>query len=30
MNDYEIESIPGTESVAGETPVWDSDKNLLY
>lgn len=27
---YNIESIPGTESIAGETPVWDTDKKILY
>lgn len=30
MNDYEIKFMPNTESIAAETPVWDSDKNLLY
>ena len=30
MKSYEIEAIPGTESIAGETPVWDCNKKLLY
>jgi len=30
MNDYDIEPINGTESIAGETPVWDAEKKVLY
>lgn len=30
MNPYNIEPISETDSIAGETPVWDYDRNLLY
>ncbi|MEI7615306.1 MAG: SMP-30/gluconolactonase/LRE family protein, partial [Actinomycetota bacterium] len=30
MKGYNIEPIYGTESTAGETPVWDAEKKVLY